>query len=105
MSDKGAESAKPSKETRQVIAVINLALLPAYLLWSGFVLAKLWTWFIVPLGAPALSVPSAIGIGLVVGFVTGRPSNEVVHSEKLMVYEIFCPAVALAVGAIVREFL
>lgn len=34
----------------------------------GFLLTTLWAWFIVPLGQPALTIPLAIGISLIVGF-------------------------------------
>lgn len=51
--------------------VINIALLiPACIalaIFSGFVFTELWGWFIVPLGAPALSI--AHGLGFMAVFV------------------------------------
>lgn len=53
-----------------VVAVFYLLLLPMVLL-EGWVLTKLWVWFVVPLfGLPALGVWSAAGIALVVGLLT-----------------------------------
>jgi len=43
---------------------------------NGFVLVKLWSWFIVPtFGLPALSIPLAIGIALTAKFITQDLSN------------------------------
>jgi len=42
----------------------------------GWVLTKLWAWFIVPTFAlPALSLPAAIGVSVVVGFLTTHLSH------------------------------
>lgn len=43
---------------------------------GGFVLSKLWLWFVVPLGALSISVPQAIGIDLMVTYMVVRPSND-----------------------------
>lgn len=42
-----------------------------YFVWAyGFVLTKLWLWFMVPtFGLPALSLPVAIGITMIVRFM------------------------------------
>lgn len=37
---------------------------------GGWALSELWGWFIVPLGAPAISVIHAVGLKLTIGFVT-----------------------------------
>lgn len=39
---------------------------------EGFVLVKLWNWFALPLfpTLPTLNIPQAIGIGILVGFLT-----------------------------------
>jgi hypothetical protein len=38
--------------------------------FRGYVLSEMWSWFIVPLGAPALTVVHAIGISMLVAFLT-----------------------------------
>ena len=62
-----------------VIVVVLIAVMLAFIagimvvscLLRGWVLSILWRWFMVPtLGLPALSVPQAIGIALVVGMLT-----------------------------------
>ena len=44
--------------------------------WSGFVLTHLWRWFVVPLGVVEISLPNAIGVSLIVGFLTMRVTEE-----------------------------
>ncbi len=47
-------------------------------IYSGWILKTLWTWFVVPtFGLPGLSIASAIGLGLVVRWLT-----YVYHSES-----------------------
>ena len=38
--------------------------------YRGFVLALLWRWFVVPLGAPAIGVVHAMGLSWLVGLAT-----------------------------------
>lgn len=46
-------------------------------IFYGFALATLWGWFVVPaLHAPALTVPQAIGLSLVVSMFTSRQVRE-----------------------------
>lgn len=33
--------------------------------WSGFAMSKLWTWFLVPLGVPAVGIWAAMGIACI----------------------------------------
>lgn len=51
------------------IAFILLLVLSAII--NGFVLSILWSWFIVPLfGLPTLTIPQAIGISMIVSYLT-----------------------------------
>ena len=48
---------------------------------NGYVCAKLWGWFIVPIfGMPTLSILQAVGVGLVVAFFTFRLKD--LHEDK-----------------------
>lgn len=38
-------------------------------LWRGFVLAKLWGWYIVPLGAPLIGWVHAVGLSVFFGLL------------------------------------
>ena len=59
--------------------VINLVLISIKVVTfisTGFVLSTLWGWFVVPVfGAPALSIPVAIGITLLMRVVGNRYDN------------------------------
>jgi hypothetical protein len=45
--------------------------IPAISLLRGFVVAKLWAWFVVPVFAlPGLSTVAALGIGMMLAYIT-----------------------------------
>lgn len=53
-----------------MIAIMAVIAIPLFAL-NGYVITKLWAWFIVPLfGLPLLNIPQAIGLDLVVTFLT-----------------------------------
>jgi hypothetical protein len=63
----------------KVIALLILGLTPILLaascLWNGYVLSVIWGWFIVPtFGLHALGVVPAIGVCLVMSFLTHQYS-------------------------------
>jgi NADH:ubiquinone oxidoreductase subunit 6 (subunit J) len=88
-------------------------ILTASAIWSGYVLTHLWVWFVVPLfGLPALSLAGAIGVTLVVSFMTfqyqrnnkddmtpGRRFGEVIGWITLR------PLLALTVGWVVKQWM
>ena len=53
-----------------IVLALIVAIIAGSILWSGFVLATLWAWFVIPLGAPALGVLHAAGIAMVIRFMT-----------------------------------
>ncbi len=78
----------------------------AYLL-NGVALKLLWGWFMVPtLGLPVISLVQAIGIGIVIGFLTQQhiPRDEDAKKE-LLFFEVLSPVLAIAVGWIVHLFM
>jgi hypothetical protein len=50
---------------------------------NGWALKTLWGWFLVPLGAPALTLLGAIGVAIVVSFLVGHPSQSDPKKEEL----------------------
>ena len=55
------------------LKVINLLLTIPSVIFGGYTLATLWSWFITPkFGLPPLSIAEAVGIMLVAGFATGN---------------------------------
>lgn len=49
---------------------VTLALCFAAVAAKGHVLAILWRWFLVPLGAPGITVVQALGVALVINLFT-----------------------------------
>ena len=87
-------------------SVVALALL------RGWVLSILWGWFVVPtFNLPQLSIPIAIGLALVVGFLAHQSidvkSPERTGAEKWAHIAMFfvSPLLSLLFGYIVHAFL
>lgn len=92
-----------------VTATIILMVFAA--LWSGYALSLLWGWFMVPLfRLPELTINSAIGIGMIVSYMSKNSSvenDDLSLSEKLI--KAFSeatakPLFAIAFGYIVHLF-
>ena len=95
------------------IVTLLLSALVAGLLsiWEGFVFMKLWAWFVVPMfGLPALTIPVAIGIALLVGFLTHQRNGEsdadpMDYAVKSFSHGFVNSGVVLLIGYIVTFFL
>jgi hypothetical protein len=80
---------------------------------NGFVLTVLWRWFVLPVfkGAPALTIPTAIGLSLVVGYLTYHEdsgNDDLSVGERFiysLVITVVYPLVMLFFGWIVHLFL
>ncbi len=88
-----------------------LLLMPASLMWSGYVLSCLWGWFIVPtFGLPPLAVAPAIGVALVVSFMAHQrqlgddDTPATTRAANAIAYAIAAPAVSLLVGWLVNRW-
>lgn len=51
-----------------VALVLSIMAIPIFILFNGFIIMKLWLWFIVPLGVPILTIWHAFGIASFVNF-------------------------------------
>jgi hypothetical protein len=87
--------------------------MPFLIAWRAFVLAVLWGWFVVPLGAVSLTVPVAAGI-LVTHFLFVKISprdlddadeKKAEFSIKAIFISVFTPAYCLILGWLVTFFL
>jgi len=47
--------------------VAIVVLLVATIIINGFVLQQLWAWFVVPLGAPSITLTHALGLSMLLG--------------------------------------
>ncbi len=89
------------------------AMVALSVVWYGYALSVLWGWFIVPaLGAPALSVPSAIGIAIVVSYMTHQYSkkNSVdiegwEATAEALAFSALKPLLTLGIGWIVKQWI
>lgn len=89
----------------------SLGLVALSVIWCGWVLARLWLWFVVPaLGAPALSLPHAVGLDLLVTLIavpsprpTGCAPVPVDAKAHWLLKGMFLrPFLALAAGYVVH---
>lgn len=95
--------------------IFHLLLAAGALTFNGLALSILWRWFAVPLlHLPPLSLAGAIGVSLVVSFLTHQYSREEpAETEKqkrerrvhVAAYCILRPLFLLAAGALVRLWL
>ena len=83
-------------------------------IFNGYALSVLWGWFMVPtFGLPELSVAPAIGIALVVGYLTKQYNNSKTKKNesfgkellKSALTAILKPSFALLFGYIVHLFM
>lgn len=88
----------------KVVGYLTLAVLQSVL--YGFVLKVLWGWFVVEtFHAPELSIPVALGIALIVKYLTSSYSATSKSSlTEQMVYGFIAPVFALIFGAIYHLF-
>lgn len=97
-----------------ILSLLAFVLLTVAAIWRGYVLTILWAWFIVPVfHLPVLGVVAAIGISLVVTFLTFQfpepnPEDNRSVGEKTahsIVMSLVWPAIALLSGWVYHLFL
>lgn len=94
-----------------IFTVIGATVIHAIL--SGWVLSLMWAWFIVPkFQLPPLNVTEAIGVSLVVGFLTiqysssnGKERSLEGKAIDLIMYVVGRPLLALLIAWIVLQFM
>lgn len=75
-------------------------------IFRGLTLSVLWGWFIVPLGVVSIGIPMAIGIAMIIGFVTYQDVTTKDRSlGEAFGISIFQCLFALAVGYILTLFM
>ena len=86
--------------------VIAFAMLAPHLLWAGFVVACLWSWFVVPLGVVAISTIHGAGLAVLWKLLagnrdTGGDRSVLERSFESMLFD----ALLLGIGAGVHCFM
>jgi hypothetical protein len=97
------------------LAFLSIVLTTPLMVWRGYAISVLWSWFVAGyFGLPQLGIARAVGISLLVGFLTSfgkviptkQSAEEAVdHFSSWVVLGIAGPALALIVGAIVARCL
>lgn len=80
---------------------------------NGWALMTLWGWFIVPIfGLPSLTIVQAIGVAMVISFLTKR--HDLSEQKKRSTSEtisfligasFLLPAITVAIGFIIHQFM
>jgi hypothetical protein len=94
-----------------IIAVPVLLVMSSII--NGFVLTVLWGWFVIPLfSLPPLNIPQAIGISIIVSYLTHRKTETEDKDEgfwtkiiSIFLYIILYPALVLCIAWVVQLFL
>lgn len=89
------------------LLALTLAFMVVLALVNGYVVATLWEWFVEPtfVSAPHLSIPAAIGIALIVRYLTAEHPEPEFKGGSRFAFALSYPVLALAVGWIVKEFM
>lgn len=92
------------------LAILNLAYTIGCFILGGYVLSILWAWFIVgTFGLPALTIPLALGIMVVVSYLTKQPNfaneDKEDYVKRTNILAIVKPLGALAVGWVIKSFM
>lgn len=93
-----------------VLVILNLFYSIGCMILSGCVLSILWAWFIAStFGLPLLTIPVAIGVMLVVGYLTKQAdfnnSDREDYQKRVNVVMIVKPLAALVVGYVIMRFM
>ena len=90
-------------------ALLWIILVVPMMLLRGWVIMRLWAWFIVPFGIQGLTLPHAIGIGLILTFLTahtlGKRAKTMEEKIEEIATSIIWPLMSLLMGYIVQLFM
>ena len=90
-----------------MVALSLIALTIMASLLNGVALKLLWGWFMIPtFSLPAISLVQAMGIGIMIGFLTQQhiPRDQDAKKEVFL-FEVVSPVIAIVVGWVVHLFM
>ena len=92
-----------------ILTIVSAAcIIPLLLILRGFVLSKLWVWFITPIFSfRPLTIPEAIGIAVIVSFLIASNSHkdEKQTNATVIISGVFYQLFGLLLGFIIHLFL
>ena len=87
-----------------VLVVGGVALGVAAVLLNGFAFYVLWHWFAVPLTGVILTMPEAMAVSLMVGFVTHQSAKSA-EGWDAAAYLFLRPFIVLGIGWLILQFM
>lgn len=97
------------KNTFKAVSVLAtiLGIIALSAILDGWVLSIIWKWFFVStLNLPIINVPQAIGIALVVGFLTKETNSKKDNSlGEILLLIFFRPFLVLFIAGVVTLFM
>lgn len=91
------------KELKQgcLALIVSLACVPL----GGWVITKLWGWYVVPFGIPQISLAHAIGLNYLITYLTACYHKESRTLTERIIIPIATPLIFLLMGWIVSLFM
>jgi hypothetical protein len=95
-------------------AILALIFVILGAIWAGYVITLLWLWFMCPLGLPEISLAHAVGVDLLITFITQKlvfdkkeaDEDEVWSPIKQILKHLFVrPLFFLAAGYVAHFFM
>lgn len=90
------------------LVMFTISTIVVAIVLRAWVFTILWGWFLVPLGAPEVSIPTAIGISLILNLFMQHLAKEETKDKNLIaevgLRAIGAPVVTLILGWIVTLF-
>lgn len=94
-----------------ILGILAILVSPLGYILNGWVLSLLWEWFVVSVfGVPALGIAQAIGLSIIIGFLTRHVSYAKADEDalknliKAYIAAFFSPLFTLGVAWIVHQF-
>lgn len=90
-----------------IMIAFSIGLLVPAAILNGWALSTIWGWFVVPtFGVPALSIPTAIGISIVLSLLTHQPDLRKENGDfsKAFTYLFLRPFLVVGIAWIVKLF-
>lgn len=81
--------------------LIALACVPL----SGWVITKMWGWYVVPFGVPQISIAHAVGIDYLITYLTMHYTKTERTVSEIIMISVGTPLTLLLMGWIVSQFM
>ena len=72
-----------------ILNIVTFIFSPLFTIYSGFVLSKLWLWFLVPLGIFQIGTIQGIGIVYIFSVVKGVSICDHINNGKIQIYKMY----------------